>query len=79
MGHADAEAAIRRLLAFAKVEQVVLDVDAMLVDVDSDDKQLARATFKGGFGFAPMLSVIEPVGMCGRAMSPRTTPVINSP
>jgi hypothetical protein len=64
------QAAIRRLLAYARIDEVVLDVDATLVDVDSDDKEHARATFKGGFGFAPMLCVIEPLGLPAGVLRP---------
>lgn len=64
------QAAVRRLLAFADVDQVVLDVDATLVDVDSEDKQQARATFKGGFGFAPMVCMIEPLGLPAGMLRP---------
>ena len=77
------QAAIRRLVSFAALDEVVLDVDATLVNVDSEDKAQARATFKGGFGFAPMVCMIErsvcPRGCCGRATPPRTTPAISSP
>lgn len=55
--------AIGRLLEFSDVERVILDVDATLVDVDSEDKAQACATFKGGFGFAPMVCMIEPLGL----------------
>lgn len=64
------QAAVRRVLAFADVDQVVLDVDATLVDVDSEDKQQARATFKGGFGFAPMVCMIEPLGLPAGMLRP---------
>ena len=64
------QAAVRRVLAFADVDRVVLDVDATLVDVDSEDKQQARATFKGGFGFAPMVCMIEPLGLPAGMLRP---------
>jgi hypothetical protein len=64
------QGAIRRLLAAAELDEVVLDVDATLVDVDSEDKQGAMATFKGGFGFAPMLCVIEPLGLPAGMLRP---------
>jgi hypothetical protein len=71
------QSAIRRLLEQVPDEEVVLDIDASLVNVDSDAKQGAASNFKGGFGFHPMLCFIEPaglaVGMCGPATRPRTT------
>lgn len=62
--------AIRRLLEFSDVDGIVLDVDATLVDVDSEDKQHARATFKGGFGYAPMVCMIEPLGLPAGMLRP---------
>lgn len=62
--------AIRRLLDFSDVDRIVLDVDATLVDVDSDDKQQACATFKGGFGYAPMVCMIEPLGLPAGMLRP---------
>ena len=64
------QAAIRRLVSFAGPDEVVLDVDATLVDVDSEDKAQARATFKGGFGFAPMVCMIEPLGLPAGMLRP---------
>lgn len=58
-------AATRRLLAAADTDTVMLDVDATLVDIDSEHKQGAAATFKGTFGFAPMVCTVEPVGVIG--------------
>lgn len=58
-------AATRRLPAAADTDTVMLDVDATLVDVDSEHKQGAAATFKGTFGFAPMVCTVEPVGVIG--------------
>lgn len=77
------QAATRRLLAQADPEQIELEVDATLLHLHSEDKQGAGPTFKGGFGFAPMLCFIEPLGCrrgcCGRAGRPRTTPGISWP
>jgi hypothetical protein len=56
-------AATRRLVEEAAVGEVVLDIDATLVEADSEDKQGAAATFKGSFGFAPMTCFIEPLGL----------------
>lgn len=62
--------AIRRLLTHADLDEILLDVDATLVDVDSEDKQQAMATFKGGFGFAPMVCMIEPLGLPAGMLRP---------
>jgi hypothetical protein len=64
------QAACRRLLAEADPDEIVLDVDATLVHLDSEGKQHAGATFKGGFGFAPMLCFIEPVGLAAGMLRP---------
>ncbi len=57
--------ATRRLLSAAGADELVLDVDATLIDIDSEQKQGAAATFKGGFGFHPVACTIEPVGVTG--------------
>jgi hypothetical protein len=62
--------AIRGLLTHADLDDIRLDVDATLVNVDSEDKQHAMATFKGGFGFAPMVCVIEPLGLPAGMLRP---------
>ncbi len=62
--------AIRRLLVACDIDDVVLDVDATLVNVDSEDKQHACATFKGGFGYAPMVCMIEPLGLPAGMLRP---------
>ncbi len=41
---------------------VTIDIDAHLVTSHSDAKQAASATFKGGFGFAPMLAYLAETG-----------------
>jgi hypothetical protein len=64
------QAACRRLLVEADPDEVVLDVDATLVHLDSEGKQHAGATFKGGFGFAPMLCFIEPLGIAAGMLRP---------
>ena len=55
--------AIRTLLEQTDEQDIVLDIDASLVNVNSDLKQGAAANFKGGFGFHPMLCFIEPLGL----------------
>jgi hypothetical protein len=42
----------------ARPERVVLDLDATLITAHSD-KERARGTFKGGFGFHPMLCYLD--------------------
>ena len=64
------QAACRRLLAEADPGEIVLDVDATLIHLDSEGKQHAAATFKGGFGFAPMLCFIEPLGLAAGMLRP---------
>lgn len=75
------QAACRRLVAEADVDQITLEVDATLLHLDSEGKQQAGATFKGGWGFAPMLCFIEPLGLatgCCDRVGPRpTTPPIS--
>lgn len=64
------QAACRRLLAEAEVDEIVLDVDATLIHLDSEGKDGAAATFKGGFGFAPMLCFVEPLGLAAGMLRP---------
>ena len=64
------QGACRRLLAEADPDEIVLDVDATLIHLDSEGKQHAAATFKGGFGFAPMLCFIEPLGLAAGMLRP---------
>jgi hypothetical protein len=64
------QAACRHLLEEADLDEVVLDVDATLLHLDSEGKQHAGATFKGGFGFAPMLCFIEPLGLPAGMLRP---------
>jgi hypothetical protein len=64
------QAATRRLLEDAEVEQIELEVDATLLHLHSEDKQGAAATFKGGWGFSPMLCFIEPLGLPAGVLRP---------
>ena len=41
---------------------VVLDIDASLVEIHSENKELAAPTFKGGFGFHPMFCFADATG-----------------
>lgn len=44
-------------------DELILDVDASLFEVHSENKEGAAAHFKGGYGFHPMLAFAEPVGV----------------
>jgi len=41
---------------------VVLDIDASLVEIHSENKEQTAATFKGGFGFHPMFCFADSTG-----------------
>jgi hypothetical protein len=41
---------------------VVLDIDASLVEIHTESKELAAPTFKGGFGFHPMFCFADATG-----------------
>lgn len=43
-------------------DQVMLDIDASLIEVHSENKQVAAPTFKGGFGFHPMFCFADRTG-----------------
>ncbi len=67
------QAAVGRLVADAGIDdldQVILDVDATLLHLSDDTKEGAAATFKRGFGFAPMLCFIEPFGLPAGLLRP---------
>jgi len=67
------QAAVRRLLDQTRLDdldEVVLDVDATLLHLSDDTKEGAAATFKRGFGFAPMLCFIEPFGIPAGMLRP---------
>jgi len=42
--------------------EIVLDVDATLVDIHSENKEDAASNYKGGFGFHPMLCFLDATG-----------------
>jgi hypothetical protein len=42
--------------------RVVLDLDASLVEIHSENKEGTAATYKGGFGFAPMFCFADATG-----------------
>jgi hypothetical protein len=43
-------------------DPVILDIDASLVDIHSESKDQAAATFKGGYGFHPMFCFADATG-----------------
>ena len=52
----------RRSAATTGSAPVVLDVDASLVEVHSENKEQAEPTFKGGYGFHPMFCFADQTG-----------------
>ncbi|MGH9038929.1 MAG: hypothetical protein ACRDZ3_01730, partial [Acidimicrobiia bacterium] len=56
---------------------VVLDIDASLMEIHSENKEGTAATYKGGFGFHPMFCFADATGeaslrCCGRGTPGRT-------
>jgi hypothetical protein len=49
-------------------QAVLLDIDATLVEVHTESKQGAAPTYKGGFGFHPMLCFADLTGECLSSM-----------
>jgi hypothetical protein len=60
--HARATARTKAWAAGAAPGEVVLDVDASLVEIHSERKQGAAAHFKRGFGFHPMFCFLDATG-----------------
>jgi len=52
-------------------DEVVLDVDASLVEIHSENKEQATASYKGGYGFHPMLCFLD---ASGEALAGRLRP-----
>lgn len=52
----------RRSSATTGTDPVILDLDASLVEIHSENKQGTAATYKGGFGFAPMFCFADATG-----------------
>jgi hypothetical protein len=52
----------RRSSATTGKDPVLLDIDASLVEVHSENKEQAAPTFKGGFGFHPMFCFADATG-----------------
>jgi hypothetical protein len=59
---ARAQARARVWSAAEVPEQVILDVDAALVEVHSENKESAASHFKGGYGFHPMFCFADHSG-----------------
>jgi hypothetical protein len=52
----------RRSSATTGSSPVILDIDASLVEIHSENKEQAEPTFKGGFGFHPMFCFADATG-----------------
>lgn len=53
-----------RLALTTSKDTVLLDIDATLIDVHSENKEHATPTYKKGFGFHPMLCFADATGEC---------------
>jgi len=58
----------RRMAATSGAATVVLDIDASLVQSHSENKAGTGPTYKGGFGFHPLLCFADPTGEALAAM-----------
>jgi Transposase DDE domain group 1 len=52
----------QRMAATTGNDRVVLDIDASLVEIHSENKTGTAPTYKGGFGFAPMFCFADATG-----------------
>ncbi|MHB1724923.1 MAG: transposase, partial [Acidimicrobiales bacterium] len=52
----------RRTASTTGAAPVFLDIDASLVEIHSENKEQAAATFKGGYGFHPMFCFADATG-----------------
>jgi len=59
---ARADARAKVWVAVDAPEEVILDIDAALVEVHSDNKERAAASYKGGYGFHPMFCFADHTG-----------------
>ena len=59
---AEVRAKVWKKLDTDTTKPVILDFDASLVDVESENKQQAAANFKGGFGFHPIFVFCDQTG-----------------
>jgi len=55
---------------------VILDIDASLVEIHSENKEQSAATFKGGFGFHPMFCFADDTGETANSTGRCTVPVM---
>ena len=62
----EVRARVWEALEMSSDEPVVLDIDASLVDVHTESKELAAPNFKGGYGFHPMFCFAD---LTGEALS----------
>ena len=58
----------RRMGATSVTAMVVLDIDASLIQIHSENKQGTGPTYKGGFGFHPLLCFADETGEALAAM-----------
>ena len=58
----------RRMAATTGTAMVVMDIDASLVQIHSENKQGTGPTYKGGFGFHPLLCFADATGETLAAM-----------
>jgi hypothetical protein len=49
-------------------EPVVIDLDASLVEIHSENKEQTGPTYKGGFGFHPFFAFVDGTGECVAAL-----------
>ena len=59
-------------------EQIILDVDAALVEVHSENTESAASHFKGGYGFHPMFCFADHSGEALAGILRAVTPTRNS-
>lgn len=59
---ARAQARERVWAAFGHLDEVILDLDAALVEVHSEHKEAAASHFKGGYGFQPLFCFADATG-----------------
>lgn len=64
----------RRSQATKGKDPVVLDIDASLVEIRSENNEQAAPTYKGGYGFHPMFCFVERPARCSRRFFGRATP-----
>jgi hypothetical protein len=55
-------------------EMVVLDIDASLVEIHTENKAGTGPNYKGGFGFGPMFCFADATGESSRQLNRRSLP-----